>query len=263
MPTIEYTGADLFYEDRGSGEPLVLLHGGDGTHSSWCHSIPEFAKHYRVIAPDSRGYGRSKALLDLHSWDVEVDDLREILDRLDIERAILVAYSPITRLFLRRYPERVRALVIVGAAHSAEGRSAEAIRQALIMIERCRDQGDYARTERLSWVFTPQFVREHPDQFAIYRRCAAETPVQVYCRRLIGSMIYPPTTELPSPSDWPMPVLFVWGEHDANISAMPVFREALPAARFAIIAGHGHAVYFSAPEEFNRTVLDFLAEVVH
>jgi pimeloyl-ACP methyl ester carboxylesterase len=262
MPTIAYAGADLFYEERGTGDPLVLLHGGDGTHSSWRSQIPAFAKHYRVIAPDSRGYGRSKAVLDLHSWDVEADDLREILDRLDIERAILVAYAPVTRPFLHRYPERVRALVIVGAAHAPEGRSVEAIREALAMIERSRDQGDWVRTERLAWVFTREFVRDHPEEFAFYRRCAAETPVEVYCRRLIGSTVYPPFGELPSPSEWPWPVLFVYGEHDANAAAIATFREALPHARFTVIPGHGHAVYFSAPEAFNEAVLGFLAEAL-
>jgi pimeloyl-ACP methyl ester carboxylesterase len=262
MPTIAYAGADLFYEERGTGEPLVLLHGGDGTHSSWRSQIPAFAKHYRVIAPDSRGYGRSKAVFDLHSWDVEADDLREILDRLEIERAILVAYAPVTRPFLRRYPERVRALVTVGTAYGVEAQTPQAIREALIRIERSRDAGTYGRTDRLARFFTPEFLRDHPEVFEAYRRCAAETPVEVYCRRLIGGIATLRPSDLQWPSEWPWPVLFIYGEHDPNCASIPTYREMVPDAKFVVIPDHGHAVYFSAPEAFNEAVLGFLAQAL-
>jgi pimeloyl-ACP methyl ester carboxylesterase len=264
LPVIPYLGADLFYEERGAGAPLVLLHGGDATHSSWRYQIPAFAKHHRVIAPDSRGFGRSTSLLGLHAWDVEADDLREILDRLEIEQAILVGYSMgavVIRQFVEKHADRAQAVVLVGASYDPAGQTVEALRRRIIDLEAAREAGRYGRTAALAWVFTPEFVRDHPDEWEIYRRCAAETPIDSYCLRMLGTAVYPPKSRLPTPDVWTMPALFVWGEHDRNTPVAPQFAAALPSARIEIIPGHGHAVYFSAPDAFNQAVLSFLAEL--
>jgi 2-succinyl-6-hydroxy-2,4-cyclohexadiene-1-carboxylate synthase len=263
MPTIEVIGADIFYEDRGSGEPLIFLHGGDATHSSWRYQIAHFARQYRVIAPDSRGFGRSKDRSPLHGWDMEIDDLHELIVRLGFEKVNIVGYSMgqvVGRPFTEKYPELVRSLVLVGASYQPEGPTVEAIRRRIVDLERTREVGTWAASDRLHWVFTPEWVEAHPAEFEIYRRCAAESNAETYVKRMLGSIVYANQRPLPTPETLPMPVLFVWGEHDVNTPVLPIYRDALPHAQFAVIPGHGHAVYFSAPDEFNRVVGEFLAK---
>ena len=77
--TISINGMDMYYEDHGDGETLVLLHGFSRSGAIWKPFITEFSKHYRLIVPDLRGHGRStnptsrlpcgsRHKMSLHSW---------------------------------------------------------------------------------------------------------------------------------------------------------------------------------------------------
>ena len=59
MPITELNGFEMYFEDRGSGEPLLLLHGGMGIGADWRHVFPVDPDGYRLIVPDLRGHGRS------------------------------------------------------------------------------------------------------------------------------------------------------------------------------------------------------------
>ena len=56
---VEANGLRVYYEVHGEGEPLLLIHGGTATSQSWASHLPAFTEHFRVIAPDSRGHGRT------------------------------------------------------------------------------------------------------------------------------------------------------------------------------------------------------------
>src|SRR5262245_52635903 len=91
MPRARINGADLYYEEHGSGPALVFVHGG-GNHLSWWQQVPVFSPHYRCITYDQRGYGSSTPV-EPGDPDVLAADLLALLDHLGIERACLVAQS--------------------------------------------------------------------------------------------------------------------------------------------------------------------------
>ncbi|MBI5289402.1 MAG: alpha/beta fold hydrolase, partial [Chloroflexi bacterium] len=80
-------GINLYYESYGEGEPLILAHGADGNALSWWQQVPVFARRYRVIVFDHRGFYRSPDLPDGPNRAAHCDDLRGLLDALGIERA--------------------------------------------------------------------------------------------------------------------------------------------------------------------------------
>ena len=86
MPTAIINGLDHYYEDLGSGDPLVMLHGASSSSQSLAQHFPELSARYRIIAPDRRGMGRSSHVPDLppSAW---VDDVLGLLDHLSIDRA--------------------------------------------------------------------------------------------------------------------------------------------------------------------------------
>src|ERR687894_2826224 len=114
----EVNGAALYYETMGAGEPLVLLHAGIADRRMWDRQFEALAERYRVVRFDRRGFGRSPLTDGPYAHH---EDLRGLLDGLGIERASLVGCSmggAAAIDFALRYPERVRAMVLVGSAVS-------------------------------------------------------------------------------------------------------------------------------------------------
>jgi pimeloyl-ACP methyl ester carboxylesterase len=112
-------GADLFYDDCGSGDPLLLLHGFTGTRGDWAHvfDLDALARTYRVIAPDARGHGRSTGL---SAFSIErcARDVLELIDHLGIGRARAVGMSLGAKTLLHvatRAPARIQSMILVSA----------------------------------------------------------------------------------------------------------------------------------------------------
>lgn len=109
---------DLFWLDTGTGTPLVLLHGGFLDHHMWDDQIPGLAERYRVIAPDTRGHGRSANATAPFRF---ADDLAALLRHLDTGPAVLAGVSMGASIAVDtalEYPGLVRALVVSGAGTS-------------------------------------------------------------------------------------------------------------------------------------------------
>lgn len=117
MPYFEHAGARLYYEERGSGEALVFLHGASWDLHQWDRQAEHFAGRYRVVTMDARGHGRSSLPPGEVAPEAFWQDVRALLEHLGIERAILCGLSlgGHTALQTAIYaPERVRALVLIG-----------------------------------------------------------------------------------------------------------------------------------------------------
>lgn len=118
MPQIELSGFDLYYDDRGTGEPLLLLHGGMGIGGDWRYVFPQDPERYRVIEPDLRGHGRSTNPSKTFTFRQCATDMLALLDYLGINRikAIGMSMGAKTLLHLATVqPERVAAMVLVSA----------------------------------------------------------------------------------------------------------------------------------------------------
>src|SRR5690242_4834731 len=107
--------AKIYYEVLGNGPALVLAHGMGGNHASWFNQVPFFSRWFKVIAFDHRGFGNSRDLEGGADRSHFPDDLEGILNRLEIEKVILVAQSMgggTCATFAVRHPQRVSALVL-------------------------------------------------------------------------------------------------------------------------------------------------------
>ena len=120
MPKARVNSIDLYYESHGEGPAVVFAHGRGGNHLSWWQQVPVFAKDFRCITFDHRGWGSSinkpnGDALNTQGWDAFVEDLKQLLDHLEVEQAFLVAQSMggLTCLgFALAYPQRVAGLVL-------------------------------------------------------------------------------------------------------------------------------------------------------
>jgi pimeloyl-ACP methyl ester carboxylesterase len=118
MPAVELNGFLLHYEDRGSGEPLLLLHGGMGIGSDWRYIFPQDPEGYRVIEPDLRGHGRSTSPANTFTFRQSAADMLALLDLLAVQRVKAIGLSMGAKTLLHMataQPDRIAAMVLVSA----------------------------------------------------------------------------------------------------------------------------------------------------
>ena len=100
-------GLKMYYEERGSGPPLILLHGGTATSSMWEPQIPFFIQHFRVITPDSRGHGKTNNPTGEFSYRLMADDVVGFIQGLGLTKPLICGYSDGGQIVLEigmRYP---------------------------------------------------------------------------------------------------------------------------------------------------------------
>src|SRR5437763_16771096 len=117
-------GVKLYYEETGKGIPVVFIHEFAGDYRSWEQQVRYFARYYRCITVNARGYPPSDVPKDgaRYSQDRARDDIRAVLDALTIDKAHVVGLSMggfATLHFGFTYPERARSLIVGGCGYGA------------------------------------------------------------------------------------------------------------------------------------------------
>lgn len=114
----------LYYVEKGSGEPLILLHGNGEDHTYFMHQIEYFSRIFRVIAIDTRGHGQSPRGGGPFTIRRFAEDLYEFMEEHQIGRANILGFSDggnIALVFALKYPERVNKLILNGANLNTKG----------------------------------------------------------------------------------------------------------------------------------------------
>ena len=115
---------ELFYEEMGSGEPLILLHGNGEDHTIFDNVAKHFAKQYHVIAIDTRGHGKSPLGDEPFSLYQFAEDLNEFMNEQKIEKANILGFSDggnVALIFASKYPKKVIKLIANGANTKPSG----------------------------------------------------------------------------------------------------------------------------------------------
>ena len=108
----------LYYEEKGQGDPLILLHGNGENGGYFVHQMDYFSKRYRVIAVDTRGHGKSPRGTAPFTIRQFAEDLLDFMDQMKIDKAVLLGFSDggnIALIFAMAHPERVEKLILNGA----------------------------------------------------------------------------------------------------------------------------------------------------
>lgn len=260
-------GITFNVEQSGAGQPLLLLHGFTGSAATWTPLISALPPHFRTIAPDLIGHGRSASPPDAERYRMErcVADLLALLDALEIERVDVLGYSMGGRLALHlaaAAPDRVGALVLEssspGIADAAERQARVAADEALADV--IAREGLAAFVER--WERLPLFASQ--------ASLSEETRARLHAQRLrnnplglANSLRGMGTGQQESLWDrlaaLDVRTLLIAGTLDAKYRALAhQMAAALPNARAVIVPGAGHAVHLEQPQAFAKNVLEFL-----
>lgn len=252
MPHIHVNGIDLYYESHGEGPAVVFLHGRGGNHLSWYQQVPAFRDRYRCIAIDHREFGLSREAPGGPGRAAFVEDLRQLLDRLEVPRACLVGQSMggFTALgFAYQHPDRTSGLVL---ADTSGGLRDERIAAAFRRSLQSATPGGPTRA------ISDEFRRRDPAQAFLYEAIGRLTPpVREPIEGLLLSQDGPSAQDL---RGFSVPTLVLFGDDDliAPLEIARVVVASIPGARLEIVAGAGHSVYVEKPTEFNRILGEFL-----
>jgi 3-oxoadipate enol-lactonase len=254
MPHARINGIDLYYETHGEGPALVLAHGGGGNHLSWWQQIPELARSYRCVTFDHRGFGESRDVPDGPGPNAYVEDLRQLLDHLGVDKAALVGQSMggwTVLGFAATFPAKVSALVLCDTTAGMD--DPEVIRAQAAL----RDNTKGTLAQILTRAYAADFPQRDPVRCFLYQQISGlNRHVPADLIRTLTSMKH----RIDGVVEKRLPTMLIVGEEDALISprVMELMAERIPQARFLKISKAGHSVYFERPEEFNRALLDFL-----
>ena len=273
MPFAHVNGIDLHYEIADftrpwEGEPqtLVFLHGLHG-HLQWWrwYQMAYFAQHFRVIALDQRGHGRSFKPAGPYSIEVMADDLFYLLRLLDIEQVHLCGASMggmVSLQFALAYPERIRSLVLVDSYPYTPKVIQDAI-ETWIGDTETKGYGKVMETFNQDYaaaLFSPTFWAEHPEVPAYDTELVLANLMPdaafIGCCRAIQQFTVLNRLGLIS-----VPALIVTSNEGMAYEESLRMHRLLPKSQLWAPPNVGHSPHVEIPEEFNRRVLEFLRNV--
>ncbi len=261
----------LYYEEAGSGEPLVFVHEFAGDGRSWEPQISHFSRRYRCIAYNARGYPPSDVPEELERYSQERarDDIRAVLDALGIATVHVAGLSMgafATLHFGMTYPGRARSLTIAGGGHGAHPAlraTFQADAQANAQTIRDTGMAQFAATYGHGPTRV-QLERKDPDAFAEFLRILAGHSATGSANTLVGCQgrrpsLYELTDEMRRIT---VPTLILAGDEDEpSLEACLLMKRCIPAAGLALFPKSGHAINLEEPALFNQLLEDFLHRV--
>ena len=221
---IDVNDAKIYYEEYGQGEPLIFLHGNNGSIEDFYQQIPFFAKHYRLIVLDTRGQGRSTDLTNTpYTYEEFANDLFQVIQKLNLKKVNLVGWSDggnTALIFNAQHPELVNKIVTIGAVLNPNGVSEE-------LIENLKN--------------------------------LASNPSENTNSRLIQLMLNEPNITKAELSKIQNPVLVIAGEKDeVKESHTKEIQQNISKGELLIIPNSTHYVPFEQPKTLNDAILKFL-----
>lgn len=221
---------DHFFVEKGTGFPLILLHGNGEDAGYFEHQLEPFARYFRVIAIDTRGHGRTPRGEAPFTISQFAEDLLAFMDRQGIEKAHILGFSDggnIAMVFAMVHPERVERLILDGANLDASGVKA----RFQIPIE---------------------------IGYRIARSFARKSPGAGKKAELLGLMVNDPDVKPEELSRIQSPTLVIAGDRDMiKDRHTRLIAASIPGAELVILSGT-HFVANRSPEAFNQAVLSFL-----
>src|SRR5712692_4180501 len=263
-------GTRLYYEESGGGTPMVFIHEFAGDYRSWEPQMRFFARYFRCVAFNARGFPPSDIPEDgaRYSQTHARDDVIAVLDHLKIQRAHVVGLSMGGFAALHvgiDYPERARSLVIGGCGYGAEPDKREKFR-AECEAAATSFEANWSEAAK-KYTLGPtrvQFQNKDPRGWAEFAQQFLEQSARGHALTMRG-------VQMKRPSLWELvdgmrkidiPTLILTGdEDDPCLEPALLMKRSIATSGLVVLPYSGHTINIEEPDAFNRAVLEFLARV--
>lgn len=260
MSYFDNDGCQLHYEEYGHGAPVLLIHGLGSSTRDWEYQIPELAAHYRVIALDVRGHGRSDKPRERYRIADFADDVVALLDHLGLEQVHLVGISMGGMIGFQvgvDHPQRLKSLTIVNSGPEVKPKTP-------------RDYLEIAKRWTLSRLLSLDAIAKalgkllfpKPEQAELRRKIEERWPQndkRAYLASLDAIIGWGVRERL---SRITCPTLVISADRDYTpVAQKQAYVNELPNARLLVIDDSRHATPLDQPQRFNSSLLAFLSDV--
>ncbi|RAJ92088.1 pimeloyl-ACP methyl ester carboxylesterase [Larkinella arboricola] len=262
---------NLFYQDWGTGNPVVLIHGWPLSHEMWEYQMTELPRHgLRCIAYDRRGFGKSSKPWDGYDYDTLAADLKAVLDELDLRNVTLVGFSmgggEVVRYVSRYGADRVSKIVLVSAVTPyllKADDNQDGVDQSVFdeMLEKIQaDRADFLAT------FGKQFygvsLLSHPvsDSFLQWNQTLAllgSPRATIECVRAFSGTDF--RSDMAAIN---IPTLIIHGDSDATVpfeASGQKTHAMIPQSQLLVYEGEPHGLFFTRKDQLNSDLLAFIS----
>ena len=235
----------IYYEEYGAGTPLLLLHGGFGSIHDFQQVIPELADHFKVIAVDSPGHGRSE-LADTLSFQVMTNYFSKMIDLLALNSVDIIGYSDggiVALLLAVQQPEKVKKVIASGANSNMDGLRPE------VMGFLKQINPDFIEANQKEWLMDYQSKSPEKDNWKKYIVDMSKMYSQ---EEIIDSVKL---------SQINAKVLLVYGDKDViKLEHGLEMYHTISGSEFCILPNTPHEVFRDSPELINKIAIEFLTK---
>ena len=249
--------------DRGTGPVLLLIHGFPLDHTMWAGQIDALSAHFRLLAPDMRGFGGSRWSGEKVTMEQFADDLLALLDALNIQEPIhfcgLSMGGYIAWQFYEKYSERLARLILCDTR--AEADTEEVVRGRSMMVGRVlRDGTELVAETMLPKLFCRTTYIDQPNVIEATRQTILRNPRQAVAAAQRGMAERPDATGLLNRIH--IPTLVICGANDqiTRPDEMRQMAGKISQSQFVEIPDAGHLAPLENPNVFNAALLEFLDE---
>ncbi len=257
MPTISVNNTQLYYKERGSGDPLLLLHGLGSSAHDWQLQLNAFALHYRVIAPDMRGHGRSDKPRGPYSVPLFAADAAAFMRALNLPPAHVVGLSMggmIAFQLAVDAPQLLKSLVVINSASELVPRTWAEKKDLFTRLLIAHLMGMRKMGQFLGKRLFPE--PQQAELRRIFAKRWAQNNKRAYLASFHALIGWSVTERLEKIQ---CPTLVVAG--DMDFFPLPYKREytaKIPRAKLVVIPNSRHATPVDQPEKFNAVLKTFL-----
>jgi len=242
---ITISGTKIYYEEYGSGMPLLLLHGGFGSIHDFQKVIPELSKHFKVVAVDSPGHGRSEQANTL-SFDLMTSYISEMIDLMHLDSVNVIGYSDggiVGLLLATQRPDKVKKVIVSGANSRMSGIKPEMLEFIKLI------NPEFIEKNQKEWLLDYQSKSPEKDKWKKY----ISDMTTMYSKEEI--------IEKEKLSQLSAKVLLVLGDRDVVLleHGIELFR-TIPGSLFCVLPNTPHEVFRENPDLINKIAIDFLTK---
>jgi 3-oxoadipate enol-lactonase len=263
MPTTRIDDIQMAYDDVGVGPAVVLIHGYPFNRSLWTEQTDALTSRCRVVTPDLRGFGESEASEGPATMNLMAEDVAKLMDHLGIDQAVIGGLSMggyVALAFVKRFPSRVKALVLADTRAQADTEEGKQARQQ--QAEKALSEGMAGIADAmLPKLLTPDTVSKRPEVVKRVRDMMLKTKPQGAASALLGMAEREELSEFISTVR--VPTMIVVGREDAitPVADSEKMQSQIATSRLVVIENAGHVSNLEQTEQFNFALLRFLDRV--
>ncbi|HEY3324313.1 MAG TPA: alpha/beta hydrolase [Planctomycetota bacterium] len=260
MPIVTSNGINIAWQERGRGQPLILIMGLGAPGALWEQHVAAYEKHFRCIMIDNRGAGLSDKPGGPYTTKMMADDVAGVMKELKLTNARVAGISmgsAIAQQLALSYPKLVRSLVLISSWARCDPYT-KAVFDHFRQIRAQATPSDFMQLLQL-WIFTPQHYAANLSALIQGLRDANFNPMPQHAFAAQCEACITHDT-LDALGGIKVPALLTVGSADifTPLNLSEAIHERLPKSELFVLKGWGHAHHWEALEEFNKKTLEFM-----